>query len=337
VKKLQTRIAKATQGRQWRKVKTLQRMLTRSFSAKTIAVKRVTENAGKRTPGVDGITWNTPEGKWSGIKSLKRTGYKPKPLRRVYIPKANGKQRPLGIPTIQDRAMQALYLLALEPVSEVTADWNSYGFRQLRCAADAIEQIFCNCAKSTSAQWVLEGDIQGCFDNISHDWLLANIPMDRLILKKWLKAGVMEKEAFYATKKGTPQGGIISPTLANMALDGLEAKLRKVFGRAHSRKHNKHKVNYVRYADDFVITGISRELLELEVKPLVISFMADRGLSLSEEKTVITNISEGFDFLGQNIRSYDGKLLIKPSKISLKNMLTKIRSTIKNGKSSAAW
>ena len=191
-------------------------MLTRSFAAKVIAIRRVTENRGKNTPGVDRETWNTPKLKWDAINQLSRKGYKPKPLRRVYIPKANGKRRPLGIPTMLDRAMQALYLLALDPVSETTADRNSYGFRPNRSCADTIEQCFVNLSRKTSAQWVLEGDIKGCFDHISHDWLIANIPMDKLVLKKWLKAGFMESGNFNATEAGTPQGGIIPFPISNL-------------------------------------------------------------------------------------------------------------------------
>ncbi|EHD1638467.1 hypothetical protein JR666_001572 [Salmonella enterica] len=208
VRGLQVRITKATQNQQWRKVKALQRMLVRSFAAKAIAVKRVTENSGHKTPGVDGETWSTPKAKWEAIGRLTRHGYKPLPLRRINIPKANGKTRPLGIPTILDRAMQALHLLALEPVSETTADHNSYGFRPMRSTADAIEQVFASLSRKTYAKWVLEGDIKACFDNISHNWLLANVPLDKQILRKWLKAGYMEAGWLNPTNAGTPQGGL---------------------------------------------------------------------------------------------------------------------------------
>lgn len=331
VRKLQARIVKATKEGRWGKVKALQRLLTTSFSGKALAVKRVTSNKGRNTPGVDGEIWSTPGAKSKGMLSLKRRGYRPAALRRIYIPKANGKRRPLGIPTIHDRAMQALHLLALDPVAETTADPNSYGFRPNRSTADSIEQCFKALARKDRAQWILEGDIRGCFDNISHDWLVANVPMDKVVLRKWLNAGYMESKAWFATREGTPQGGIISPVLANLALDGLETWLAKQFPRELKRGGKRHylKVNMVRYADDFIITGTSRELLEQEVLPLVVSFLRERGLELSPEKTVITHIDRGFDFLGQNVRKYNGKLLVKPSKKNVKAFLLKVRSLIK--------
>jgi len=176
VRRLQIRIAKAVKSDDWRRVKALQRYLTRSFCGRAMAVRRVTENRGKRTPGIDGEVWSTPIAKWRAIETLKRKrGYAPKPLRRVYIPKSDGTKRPLGIPTILDRAMQALHLLALQPVSETTADRNSYGFRLSRSTHDAITQVKNLLDKRGSAQWVLDADIKGCFDNIDHDWLLEKV------------------------------------------------------------------------------------------------------------------------------------------------------------------
>jgi RNA-directed DNA polymerase len=338
VRRLQARIVKATKAGKWGKVKALQQLLTHSFSGKALAVRRVTENQGKKTAGVDGITWDHPRLKWTALHDLKRRGYQPLPLRRVYIPKSNGKRRPLGIPTMKDRAMQALHLLALDPIAETTADPNSYGFRKERACADAIGQCFTLLSRP-NPQWILEGDIKSCFDRISHEWLMAHVPMDKAILRKWLKTGYTEKGAFFQTDDGTPQGGVISPVLANLALDGLEQRLREKYpiagkGCAEGRKA---RINLIRYADDFVITGKSKELLEHEIKPRVAEFLRERGLELSEEKTRITHIEEGFDFLGQNVRKYNGKTLIKPSKKNVKTFLANIREVIKANKQATAY
>jgi group II intron reverse transcriptase/maturase len=225
VKRLQVRIVKAQQQGKWGKVKALQHLLTHSFSGKALAVKRVTENQGKRTPGVDGEIWKTPQKKAEAIETLTQRGYHPQPLRRIYIPKSNGSKRPLSIPTMKDRAMQALYLLALDPIAEIQADPNSYGFRKERSTADAIDQCHTVLSNRAGAEWILEGDIKACFDKISHTWLEAHIPMEKSILQKWLKAGFIEKRVLKPTEEGTPQGGICSPVIANLALDGLEAKL----------------------------------------------------------------------------------------------------------------
>jgi len=288
-------IAKAVKENDWGKVQTLQRLLTNSFYAKLLAVKRVTSNKGKNTPGVDGVLWQGAEAKWQAANSLRRRGYRPQPLRRIYIPKKNGKKRPLSIPTMMDRTQQALHKLALAPVAETLADRNSYGFREGRSCADAIQAGFNALSKPNSATWILEADIRGCFDNISIEWLLDNIPMDKTILRKWLTAGYMEDGIMYPSRKGTPQGGIISPTLSNMALDGLEDVVRRAVPR-------RNRVNFIRYADDFIITGKSKYLLENKVKPAVEKFLVKRGLTLSEEKTTITYIRDGFTFLGQTFR-----------------------------------
>ena len=335
VKKLQMRIVKAQKEGHYSKVKSLQWLLTHSFYAKALAVKRVTSNSGRKTPGVDHELWLTPQAKFNAISKLNRRGYRPQPLRRHYIPKKNGKMRPLSIPTMTDRAMQTLYKFSLEPIAETYADPNSYGFRIGRSTHDAIEQCFTDLNKGKSPKWILEGDIKGCFDHISHQWLLENIPMDTQILEKWLKCGYVETQKLFPTDEGTPQGGTISPTLMNMTLDGLERLLhdrlptrKKVNGKTHC-----NKMNFVRYADDFIITGESPEFLREKVLPIVREFLTERGLQLSEEKTVITHIGEGFDFLGKNIRKYNGKLLIKPCKSAVKSFLGKVRDIIKSSKS----
>jgi RNA-directed DNA polymerase len=331
VRVLQRRIAKATQAGEWRKVKALQRTLTRSFSAKALAVKRVTENQGKRTAGVDRELWDTPQQKYAAIARLKKQRYRPLPLRRANIPKPNGKMRPLGIPTMRDRAMQALYLLALDPVLETVSDPNSYGFRKDRCTADAMGQIFILMSKKVSPCWVLDADIEGFFDNISHDWMTDHVVMDKSILRKWLKSGVIDREQLIATTAGTPQGGIISPAVANWTLNGLESQLMKhLRAKLGATRASKLKVNVIRYADDFVITGASQKLLETDIKPWVEAFLQERGLKLSAAKTRIVHIDQGFDFVGWNFRKYDGKLLIKPSKKNAQTFYEKLREVISN-------
>jgi len=333
VKSLQLRIAKATREGRYNKVKALQWMLTHSFYAKLLAVKRVTENSGKRTPGIDQVLWKTLSDKLNAAESLQRKGYKALPLRRVYLLKKNGKKRPLGIPTMKDRAFQALYLFALEPVSETLADKGSYGFRHKRSCHDAIERCYIHLSRKDSATWVLEGDIKGCFDNINHDWLMKHILMDKEVLLQWLKAGFIDKKRLFPTEQGTPQGGIISPTLANLTLDGLETAIDNALGITirpdGCRKNNKHKIHLIRYADDFVVTASNPEILLNTVKPLIEQFLSARGLQLSQEKTKITRVEKGFDFLGQNIRMYsNGKLLIRPTKESLKSVVIKLKQTI---------
>ncbi len=335
VRRLQTRIAQATKEGKWNKVKALQRLLTHSFSGKALAVRRVTENTGERTPGVDGETWKTPEQKMTALDRLHQRGYHPQPLRRIYIPKSNGAQRPLSIPIMRDRAMQALYLLALDPVAETTADPNSYGFRTARSTADAIEACFIVLGRRGRAEWILEGDIRSCFDRISHLWLLTHIPVEKTMLKKWLKAGYLENNQFHLTEDGTPQGGIISPVIANMTLDGMEQLLASHFSKK-SKTGKQAKINLIRYADDFCVTGSSKELLEQEVKPLIEQFLKERGLELSAEKTVVTHIEQGFDFLGQTVRKYRRekrfKFWITPSKKNVKTFLRKIRKRIKESR-----
>jgi RNA-directed DNA polymerase len=342
VRKLQARIVKAQREGRHGKVKSLSRILTRSFAAKVLAVKRVTQNRGKRTSGVDGLLWSTPRQKAQAVLELNPQHYKAKPLRRVYIPKSNGKRRPLGIPTMHDRAMQALFLMALEPIAETTADKASYGFRRGRKTADAIEHCFHLLGRKDSPRWVLEGDIKGCFDHISHDWLMRHIPVEKRILRQWLQAGYVEDAIFFDTDEGTPQGGIISPVLANMTLDGLERVIRERYyhcwtsrkgqARWRAKEEPSKRVNLIRYADDFVITGMSRDLLEDEVLPMVRDFLTQRGLVLSEEKTVITPTEEGFDFLGFNLRRYGDKLLTRPSQKSVKRLLDRIREIVMSGR-----
>src|SRR5262249_46829870 len=213
VRRLQARIVKAVREGKWHKLKALVYLLTHSISGRALAILRVVSNAGAKTPGVDGETWSADD-RGTAFTLLRRHGYRPQPLRRVYIPKSNGRKRPLGIPTMIDRAMQALYLLGLDPIAETQADGHSYGFRLERCCADAIEQCHLLLGNPHgSPEWILEGDITSCFDRISKDWLLDHIPMDRDLLRRWLEAGYLEEGVLHPTTAGTPQGGIISPVL----------------------------------------------------------------------------------------------------------------------------
>jgi len=343
VKMLQNRIVKAKLTGRTRAVTKLQKLLVKSLNAKILAVKRVSENRGKNTAGVDGELLDTDLKKNQCVNdlSINLEDYKAMPLKRIEIPKKNGKKRPLGIPTMFDRSMQALYKLALEPISEVVADKNSYGFRAKRSTQDAMKAIWMRTSRKISGEWILEADIKGCFDNISHQWIYDNIPLPNKLLKQWLKSGFIKDDTLFPTESGTPQGGIISPILANMVLDGIEKLIQ-----THITRHSKMKdgvvlysqkihFNFVRYADDFVIIGNSPKRLKILQRDIA-RFLSSRGLELSKEKTHITHIRDGFDFLGFNFRKHNNnKVIVTPTQDGIKAFKSKIKEIFKQYRSSS--
>lgn len=349
VRNLRQRIFRASQEGDLRKVASLQKLMLRSRSNILASVRRVTQlNDGRKTAGVDNKVALNPKTRGMLVDELSTlTIWKARPARRVYIPKANGKFRPLGIPVVKDRCLQAMVKNALEPFWEARFESISYGFRPGRSCHDAIGKIYLLARPNKLKKWVVDADIKGAFDNIDHDYLLDTIGKvpGRELIKQWLKAGYVDNGVFQEAEAGTPQGGVISPLLANIALHGMEEALsvRKTLkdGRVittdegvkySSQGQNCGKRAVVRYADDFVVFCESKEDAEKSVSILT-EWLKGRGLTLSPEKTCIVHLSEGFDFLGFNIRHYKArqtsksgwKLLIKPSKESVKKIRKKLR------------
>ena len=335
VKDLRGQIFRATKDRDHRKLRSLQRLMLRSRANAEVSVRQVTQiNKGKNTPGVDGRVATTPDERTQIIKELLQNDEKEiHPVKRVYIPKSNGKVRPLGIPTIVTRARQAMVKNALEPQWEAKFEPCSYGFRPGRSCHDAIGRIFRTALPQGKKKWILDADIKGAFDNIGHTALMKNLENfpAKDEIRKWLKAGVMENGIFSKTDQGTPQGGVISPLLANIALHGMEQALGVTY---YSRKEGYTKCSskrlIIRYADDFVVFTENREDAEL-CQDILTDWLRDRGLELSTEKTRILSLREGFDFLGFHIKEYTERqtpkpiLLIKPSRDSVNSFNNRIR------------
>ncbi len=339
IRNLRRRIFKATQVNDWKKVRNLQKLMLKSYSNVLLAVRKATQdNKGSKTAGVDKVLIKTPKQRLAlSIELANDHSFKPLPARRVYIPKKNGKKRPLGIPAIRDRCLQAIVKNALEPCWSAQFEGISYGFRPGRSPHDAIGKIYLIARPNKTMKWIVDADIKGCFDNINHDKLLeliGNFPYRHLI-KSWLKAGYIDNNIFHPQETGTPQGGIISPLLANIALHGMEEALGVKYD---NRGQLRSQRCVVRYADDFIIFCKTLEDA-LASRNEINAWLFIRGLKLSDEKTKIVHITEGFDFLGFNIRQYKVKntktgykLLIKPSKDFLKKTRSDIREVFLNHK-----
>jgi RNA-directed DNA polymerase len=337
VRNLRQRIFRATQQGDWRRVNSLQKLMLRCRANRLVAVRRVTQtNQGKRTPGVDRVLVKTPAARGKLVDDLATfQPWRAQPTRRVFIPKANGKRRPLGIPTMRDRALQAMVKNALEPSWEARFEATSYGFRPGRGCHDAVQRLWVLLKGKTRKNWVVDADIKGAFDNIDHEYLLKTIgPVPgRELIRQWLKAGyVDDKGDLYPTDTGTPQGGVISPLLANIALHGMEEVLGIKYRADRTGLQSYSHLAVVRYADDFVVACTSKEEAEGVIDRLT-PWLAQRGLTFSEEKTRITTIQDGFDFLGYTIRQFKAPgtkksgtvLLFKPSRKSVKKLCTRLR------------
>src|SRR5256885_12061313 len=342
VRNLRHRIFRATQEGNLNKVRSLQKLMLKSYSNRLVSVRRVAQiNAGKNTPGVDKLVIKTPAARGKMVDALAHYSLgKAKPAKRVYIPKANNKLRPLGIPVVVDRCLQAMLKNALEPAWEARFEGSSYGFRPGRSCHDAIEKIYGLARPNKTKKWVLDADIRGAFDHISHEYLLTTVgPVPgKELIKQWLKAGYVEQDVFHATEQGTPQGGVVSPLLANIALHGMEEAIGVKYN-CRGRLIGKRAV--VRYADDFVCFCETREDAE-QVQQILMEWLKERGLTLSEEKTRIVHLTEGFDFLSFNIRQYPApqtaktgwKLLIKPSKEAVRAVQKKLKELWIKGRGS---
>lgn len=310
VLEVQKQIIRAYLNHDSRMVKQLQWKLIRSFSCRAAAVRRIITNSGNKTPGVDGDIWDTHEKRYHAIKMLgehtqNSKGYKALRMKRVWIPKPNGDKRPLGIPTMTDRAMQSVHYMATDPIVEILSDSNSYGFRKSRSPHNAMAKIWDLLNKESSPKWILDADIKGCFDNIDHNFLLQGTPMcDLESLDKWLKAGLMNDGHPFPTTVGTPQGGIISPMLANVALNGLES-IKTQYPSRITKEGIRYstKINCIRFADDFIFTSENKKLSE-DILEKIKEFLTPRTLSIHQGKTQIINLSKGFDFLGFRISKH---------------------------------
>jgi RNA-directed DNA polymerase len=333
--RLRQRIFAASRVGDLRKVRNLQKLMLRSRSNALVAVRRVTElNAGRKTAGVDGKVVVAADQKAELVDWMQhRAGpWSPRPVKRVYVPKSNGRRRPLGIPVIADRCLQALTVNALEPEWEARFESKSYGFRPGRGCHDAIVAIHTTASRTDAKRlWVLDADLAAAFDHLNHDHIcesLGTFPAVGLV-RQWLEAGVIEDGGFLPTEEGAPQGGVISPLLMNVALHGMEAAAGVRYHTTGTRagKTMPGCPVVVRYADDLLALCHSRDQAE-QVKARLAEWLTPRGLVFNEAKTRITNFDEGVDFLSFTIRRFRGKLLTKPSKDALQRIRKRLSTEV---------
>lgn len=351
---LQQRLVEAHRLNENRTIKHLQRTIVTSFAARALAVRRVTTNKGGRTPGVDGVKWDGPAKRVAAISELQHLTqnpreYKASPVKRVFIPKpGKTEKRPLGIPTLVDRAMQAIYLYSIDPLVEEVSDDNSYGFRPYRGAREAMAKIRDTLGKDYSPNYLLDADIEKCFDKINHSWLVEQVPIiDKEVLESWLRSGVDTFGTREPTELGVPQGGVISPTLSNIALNGIESHVKRCTEHMVTRRQ-RTKVYLIPYADDFIASAASREILDT-VTASIEEFLEPRGLRLHPDKTSVLDLGTGksFTFLGfefskkplnlrLNMRSRKNKttkrLVVRPSKKNVNKLKEQVKAVLTSGK-----